>query len=79
VRLASPPPPAIAALMAASHGDQHSWFLGGRWDFHQDMALKAQVDWIRGSPSSMFPFRDDNMAPWDGNMTVFSLALDFVF
>lgn len=74
----SPYVQAAAQLSAATHSDQHTWFLGARWDFRKDMDLKAQVDWIRGSPSSNFPFRGDS-APWDGHMTVFSLALDFVF
>jgi hypothetical protein len=81
--LASPPPaplaPLTASLMAQSHSDQHTLFLGGRWDLQPNLALKAQVDRIRGMPSSVFPFRGDYTPVWDGNMTVFSLALDFVF
>jgi hypothetical protein len=42
------------------------------------MALKAQVDWIRGTPASVFLIKSPQSS-WDGNMTVFSLALDFVF
>lgn len=81
--LASPPPAPLeflaASLMAQTHSDQHTLFLGGRWDLQPNLALKAQVDLIRGTPSSLFSFRDDNAHLWDGNMTVFSLALDFVF
>jgi hypothetical protein len=65
-------------LVAASHIDQHTYTLGGRWDVQKNLALKAQVDWIRGKPSSVFLFKNPNPG-WDGNMTVFSLALDFVF
>jgi hypothetical protein len=36
------------------------------------------MDWVRGKPSSIFLFKD-NQPGWDGRMTVFSLALDFVF
>lgn len=75
----SPLAPLTASLVAQTHSDQHTLFLGGRWDLQSDLALKAQVDWIRGMPSSLFPFRSDDAPTWSGNMTVFSLALDFVF
>lgn len=81
--LASPPPPPLSLLLgsltAKNHGDQHTLFLGGRWDLQPNLDLKAQLDWIRGSPSSLLTFRGDSAALWTGNMTVFSLALDFVF
>ncbi len=59
--------------------NQYTYTLGGRWDFRQNLALKAQVDWIRGHPDSLFLYKDLDPANWDGRMTVFSLALDFVF
>jgi hypothetical protein len=65
-------------LAAQSHVNQHTFTLGGRWDFARNLDLKAQVDWIRGAPSSIFLVKNPD-ANWDGNMTVFSLALDFVF
>jgi hypothetical protein len=65
--------------MAQTHSDQHTLFLGGRWDLQPNLALKAQADWIRGNPSSLFPFREGDSANWGGKMSVFSLALDFVF
>jgi hypothetical protein len=66
------------SLVALSRLDQHTYTLGGRWDVHKNMALKAQVDWVRGTPTSLFLFK--NLQPgWDGDITVFSLALDFVF
>lgn len=81
--LASPPPapliPLTTSLMAQTHSDQHTLFLGGRWDLQPNLDLKAQVDWIRGTPTSLFPFHGDYAPVWNGNMTVFSLALDFVF
>ena len=81
--LASPPPAPLVhlttSLMAQTHSDQHTLFLGGRWDVQSNLALKAQVDWIRGTPSSIFPFHGDLAPAWNGNMNVFSLALDFVF
>lgn len=68
-----------ASLMAETHSDQHTLFVGGRWDLQPNLALKAQLDRIRGASDSLFPFRKGNGLPWDGSMTVFSLALDFVF
>ncbi len=68
-----------ASLAHFSHIDQHTFTLGGRWDVQKNLALKAQVDWIRGKPTSTFLFKKADRAGWDGNMTVYSLALDFVF
>ena len=65
-------------LAARRYTEQHTYTLGGRWDIQKSLALKAQVDWIRGQPSSVFLFKN-RQAGWDGNMTVVSLALDFVF
>jgi len=45
----------------------------------RNIAVKAQWDGIRGEASSLFPYRQDNRARWDGRMDVFSLTLDFVF
>jgi len=68
----------LAALLAESAANQHTYTLGVRWDFRRDMALKAQLDMIRGKPDSLYTFR--NEAPgWDGRTNVFSLTLDFVF
>ncbi|TCJ18044.1 porin, partial [Parasulfuritortus cantonensis] len=66
-------------LSAATHADQHTWFLGARWDVAKNLDLKAQIDRIDGKPSSVFPYREEKVPGWDGKMTVFSLALDFVF
>jgi len=68
----------VARVMADSHSDQHTLFLGLRWDFHRDMALKVQVDAVRGTPQSIFPTRWETAA-YNGRMNIFSLALDFVF
>jgi hypothetical protein len=68
-----------ASMVAMSHIDQHTFTLGGRWDVQKNLALKVQVDWIHGKPSSKFLFKKVDPAGWDGNMTVYSLALDFVF
>lgn len=68
----------LAASLARVHSDQHTYTLGARWDFRQDMALKAQVDVIRGTPQSIFLY-PSNTRNFDGKLNVFSLALDFVF
>ncbi len=73
------PSPIAAYVMQDSHSDQKTTFVGLRWDLASNLALKAQWDAIRGEPSSIFPYRRDNRAKWDGSMDVFSLALDFVF
>ena len=67
-----------ASLVSHSVADQSTFTLGGRWDLQNNLALKAQVDWVRGKPTSVFLIKN-NLPGWDGNMTVLSLALDFVF
>jgi len=66
------------SLISQSYTDHHTYTLGGRWDLQKNLAIKAQVDWVRGKPSSLFLFKN-NQPGWSGNMTVTSLALDFVF
>lgn len=81
-KLTTPLPPflnqQIRQIMAQTHSDQHTITLGTRWDFQQNLALKAQLDFVRGNDHSRFPVRNAN-PDWDGRMTVFSVALDFVF
>lgn len=62
-----------------SHAEQSTVFAGVRWDLARNVALKAQWDGIRGKSSSLFPYRKDDRANWDGRTDVFSLSLDFVF
>jgi len=69
---------AIRQFMAQTHSDQATYTLGARWDFQRNLALKAQLDMIRGDRASRFPQRY-TQNDWDGNLNVFSLALDFVF
>lgn len=65
-------------LVLGTVSNQYTNFLGVRWDFRSNMALKAQLDSIHGTPSSTYPFRQEKGA-YDGRMTVFSVALDFIF
>lgn len=76
--LTRPVPPVTDLYLAEFHTDQHTFFLGGRWDFHTNMALKAQVDWISGTQDSKFLYRWEPPT-WSGHMSVYSLTLDFVF
>lgn len=66
------------SLTLATHADQHTVTIGARWDFRQHWALKVQFDAIRGSPTSLFPFRGDS-GQWNGRMNVLSTTLDFAF
>jgi len=66
------------SLVSQSYVDQHTYTLGARWDLRKNLALKAQLDTIRGKPTSLFLIKN-NQPGWDGSMTVLSLALDFVF
>jgi predicted porin len=78
-----PLPPEVDALVldaaTQGHTDQRTATLGLRWDFRENMALKAQWDRIRGKPTSVFPYRWENVGRWDGNTDVLSLTLDFIF
>ena len=68
----------LNTLLARTHLDQHTVSLGTRWDFRRNMALKGQVDMIRGKPDSIFLY-PANDAEFNGKLNVYSLALDFVF
>ncbi len=65
-------------VRAGGHTDQSTVFVGIRWDFAANMALKAQYDAIRGSAESVFPYQRAT-PDWNGRTKVLSLALDFVF
>ena len=71
----------LAASLARVHTHQQTYTAGARWDFRQDMALKAQLDMIRGKPESIFlyPMPNTTNTAFDGKLNVFSLSLDFVF
>lgn len=70
--------PYVSYSVSRSHTDQHTGFLGVRWDFLSNYALKAQYDVIRGNASSIFPFQ--RISPnWNGRTKVLGVTLDFVF
>jgi hypothetical protein len=66
---------AVNALIAAP--EQHSYAAGVRWDFHESMDLKVQVDRVFPDASGgLFA----NIQPgFKGPVTVASAAIDFVF
>ena len=68
----------VANFIRISHQDQHTVTLGGRWDFRQNLALKAQVDFVRGAPDSTFLVQQ-NTSAWNGRSNVLSVALDFFY
>ncbi len=65
--------------MNAIHIDQNTFSLGMRWDFHPQMALKAQWDhtWVRENGGGLLILRE----PLDRDITLntFSVNLNFVF
>jgi predicted porin len=69
----------LQGVQGRVHTDQHTYTLGSRWDFRRNAALKAQVDFIRGKPESVFLYPGASPGQFDGKMNVYSLALDFVF
>ncbi|MBB1075172.1 hypothetical protein HUU62_12215 [Rhodoferax sp. 4810] len=67
------------SLISQSFTDQTTYTVGARWDLQKNLSLKAQVDAIRGKPSSVFLLKGTGSGLWDGNLTAVSLTLDFVF
>ncbi|MEN9657322.1 MAG: hypothetical protein RL571_787 [Pseudomonadota bacterium] len=56
--------------------DQHTYSMGVRYDIMRNMDLKFQIDKVRSRDS----FQWANKQPgWDGNATIYSLALDYIF
>lgn len=68
----------IATVLADSHSHQGTLSLGVRWDVAQNIALKLQLDRVRGNADSLFPYRWETPA-WNGRTTVVSAIMDFVF
>ena len=70
--------PTVDQIMADAHVEQKTMTVGVRWDLVRNVALKTQWDGIRGTASSIFPYRREQ-ADWTGKMDVFSVSVDFVY
>lgn len=68
----------VAGVISGTHVNQHTGTLGVRWDVATDIALKLQLDAIRGSAGSVLPYRWEN-SQWNGRMNVISATMDFIF
>lgn len=69
---------ARAMAVSGTRMDSETFTLGTRWDFRRNMALKAQVDFVRGG-KSLSMLVEDTDPDWNGRTTMVSLSLDFVF
>lgn len=70
----------IANILANTNQAQSSTALGLRWDFHTNLALKAQYDWVKNAEGSYGALINTQPAFKLGqNYTVATLSLDFVF
>lgn len=67
-------------VFAAEAGNLSNVSAGVRWDFASGMDLKFQVDHIHGRGLGDIYYNPNPSGPpaWNGHMTVFSLALDFI-
>lgn len=76
--------PALPEVFSPSAGqlseDQHSFSLGVRYDFLENMALKVQADHfnVRRDGRTSIMWRDPQDS-WDGRINQLSATLDFVF
>lgn len=68
----------VDQIVRATQIDQRTLSLGTRFDFTKNAALKFQVDLIRNRDVPSLLWLDSDPS-WDGNATLFSVALDFVF
>jgi hypothetical protein len=67
---------AVNGLIASAGGDQRTDTIGVRWDVHDSVDLKLQIDRVFPQGNGLFI----NVQPgFKGPVTVASLALDFIF
>lgn len=74
----SPPDQGIQWFLDASRWEQNTLSLGIRYDFHQNMAFKFQVDRISAESPFVSLVRNPDFE-WDGDGTIFGATVDFVF
>lgn len=66
----------VNALISSTSSDQHTDTIGVRWDVHDSVDLKLQIDRVFPQGNGLFI----NVQPgFKGPVTVASLALDFIF
>ncbi|HRD68299.1 MAG TPA: hypothetical protein PKY50_19385 [Candidatus Competibacter sp.] len=68
----------VAQALSGSRADQETFTLGMRYDFARNVDFKLQLDWVdsRVNPSLLWRNPDPD---WDGQATIISATLDFVF
>jgi hypothetical protein len=69
---------AVRSALDGSHISQSATFVGLRWDFRSNAALKMQWDSVRGSRGSNQVVQKE-VTSSDAKNNLFSLTLDFVF
>nr|NIV39834.1 hypothetical protein [Anaerolineae bacterium] len=55
---------------------QHTFSIGARYDIHERMAVKLQVDRVHAREYMFWTNVDTD---WDGRATIVSATLDFTF
>ncbi len=72
---------AIVKLIHDLYVSQRTFSFGARWDIYQNMALKLQWDYndIEDGHSAFWEFKGDHLSHKDENVSIFTLALSFVF
>ncbi len=67
-------------LFGLTESRQATWSLGVRWDFANNMDLKAQYDLVRVAPNAFDLWTNTpGFAPRQGNVSMLSLTFDTVF
>jgi hypothetical protein len=68
----------VAELLALGQARQTDLGLGLRWDLRHNLDLKAQIDRVRNRDTTLMLWQNGKPT-WNGDATVVSLALDFIF
>jgi len=68
----------VAQALSFTRIDQETFSLGVRYDFARNADFKLQLDWIDSRPGSSLLWVEPE-PDWDGETTILSATLDFVF
>ena len=68
----------IDNIITLAETKQTTWTAGVRFDFRQNFALKFQIDRVDGDDNPNLLWANETPA-WDGNATVLSVGLDFIY